>query len=120
MTAATHTLIAKDAEALLAALPIEAQKLRTQRVFVGTGVTLVRLSMDVGQILKEHVSTTPILVQVLTGSVSFGVGTERIDMSAGAIIQVEANVPHSVEALVASHLLLTLLGRGGSGRGADS
>lgn len=79
MAEGTHTLIAGDAEALLCALPIEAGKVRSRRIFAGTGATMVLLSLDAGETLKEHIATTPILVQVLSGHVTLEVGHERIE-----------------------------------------
>jgi uncharacterized protein (DUF2249 family)/quercetin dioxygenase-like cupin family protein len=111
MTEATHTLIAVDLETLLRAQPIEAGKVRSRRIFAGTGATMVRLSLDAGETLKEHIAMTPILVQVLSGHVTFEVGRERIDLATGAIIHLDANLPHAVEALTESHLLLTLFER---------
>jgi quercetin dioxygenase-like cupin family protein len=114
MAEGTHTLIAEDAEALLCALPIEAGKVRSRRIFAGTGATMVLLSLDAGETLKEHIAMTPILVQVLSGHVTFEVGRERIDLTTGAIIHLDANLPHAVEALTESHLLLTVFERGRS------
>lgn len=72
---------------------------------------MVRLSLDADETLKEHIATTPILVQVLSGHVALEVGRERIDLTTGAIIYLDANLPHAVEALTESHLLLTLFER---------
>jgi uncharacterized protein (DUF2249 family)/quercetin dioxygenase-like cupin family protein len=118
MTKGTHTLIAVDAEALLRAQPIEAGKVRSRRIFAGAGATMMRLSLDAGESLREHVATTPILVQVLSGQVALVVGREHIDLTTGAIIHLDANLPHAVEALTKSHLLLTLFERGRSTPGS--
>ena len=111
MTEGTHTLIAGGADTLLGALPIEAGKVRSRRIFAGAGATLVRLSLDAGQTLKEHIATTPILVQVLSGHAALDIGQERIDLPTGAIVHLDAHLPHAVEALTESHLLLTLFER---------
>lgn len=109
---APYTLIAENTAAILSALPVEPAALRTTRIFKGAGAKVVKLSFDTGQIMKEHTAAVPILVQVVAGHVTFTVGGEALDMPTGAIIHVDAKVPHSLEAHTASHLLLTLCGDG--------
>lgn len=106
------TLIVENTAAILSELPIEPGALRTGRIFKGAGAKIVKLSFDTGQVMKEHTAAVPILVQVIAGHVTFTVGGEAIDMPTGAIIHVDAKVPHSLEAHTESHLLLTLCGDG--------
>lgn len=106
--AAGHTLIAGDLQALTESLPIEDGALRTGRLFKGTGVTAIRLSFDAGQVMREHTARAPILVQVLEGVIDFDVEGDTIRMAAGAIIHVEALVPHELTAVERSHVLLLL------------
>ena len=111
MSEAGHSVIAVDLESLLSALPIEPGGVRSTRIYKGPAVSIVRLSMDSGTVMKEHVSATPVLVSVLEGRATLEVDGERIELGAGGIVHVGARVPHSVEALVPSHLMLTLGGR---------
>ena len=111
MTAGTHTRIAVDADALLAALPVEAGAVRSTRVFKGAGAGVVRLTFDEGTVMREHTATAPILLQVLSGHAALDVGGERVDLPAGAIIHLDANLPHSVVALTRAHLLLIVCER---------
>lgn len=111
MNEARHTVIAVDRTALLDALPIEPGNVRSTRVYKGLGATIVRLSMDAGTVMKEHVSATPVLVSVLEGRAALDVEGERVELGAGGIVHIDAQVPHSVEALAPSHLMLTLVGR---------
>lgn len=104
----THTLIAESAEALLTAVPVEPEKLRIGRLFKGPGATVIKLSFDAGQHMKEHTAVAPILVQVLEGHIAFTVGGDTIDMPQGAIIHVDARVPHSLTSHGESHVLLVL------------
>lgn len=108
MTDATHTVVAAELGALLDALPIEPGGVRSTRIHKGPGATLVRLSMDTGTTMKEHVSAAPLLVSVLAGHAVIEVGRERVDLRPGGIVQIGAGVPHAVEAVDPSHLLLTL------------
>ncbi|QCO99277.1 DUF2249 domain-containing protein [Arthrobacter sp. 24S4-2] len=111
MAAGNHTVIAVDAEALLAALPVSAGAVRSTRVFKGEGAGVVRLTFDEGAVMREHTAAAPILLQVLSGHVALDVGGERVDLPAGAIIHLDANLPHSLEALTRAHLLLTICER---------
>lgn len=108
MSEARHAVIAVDREALLSALPIEPGNVRSTRIYKGAGATIVRLSMDAGTVMKEHISAIPVLVSVLDGRAALEVDGERIELGAGGIVHIDARVPHSVEALVPSHLMLTL------------
>lgn len=111
MTATDFTLVAPNATALIEELDIEPGDFRTRRIFRGAGVTLIRLAFDAGQVMKEHTAAAPILVQVLSGHAAMQVGGERVDLPAGAIIHVDTKVPHNVEAVTATQLLLTLCDR---------
>ena len=111
MTAADFTLVASDSATLIDELDIEPGAFRTRRIFKGAGVTLIRLAFDAGQVMKEHTAVAPILVQVLSGHAAMHLGDERIDLPAGAIIHIDTKVPHSVEAVTATQLLLTLCER---------
>ncbi|MCB5292045.1 DUF2249 domain-containing protein [Arthrobacter sp. SO3] len=111
MTAGNHTLIAANAEALLAALPVDAGAVRSTRVFKGAGAGVVRLTIDEGAVMREHTATAPILLQVLSGHAALDVGGERVDLPTGAIIHLDAGQPHSVEALTPAHLMLTICER---------
>jgi uncharacterized protein (DUF2249 family)/quercetin dioxygenase-like cupin family protein len=107
--AATHTLVAGSRELLLGALPVEKNGIASRRILKAPGVGLTRLTLDAGQTLREHVATAPILIQALAGDAVVEVAGERIELSAGAIIHIDAHVRHSVEALTEAHLLLTVL-----------
>lgn len=111
MTDGTFTLIATDSATLLGELEIEPGTFRTRRIFKGAGATLVRLAFDAGTVMKEHTAVAPIIVQVLSGHAAMQIGSERVDMPEGAVIHIDAMVPHSVEAITQAHLLLTLTER---------
>lgn len=108
MADATHTVIAADLTTLLDVLPIEPGAVRSTRIHKGHGASVVRLSMDAGTVMKEHIAQAPLLVSVLDGRVALEVGGERIELRSGGLIHIDAHVPHAVEAIIPSHLLLTL------------
>jgi len=102
-------LVTGNAETLARAMPIETGSVRSRRIFVGAGVTVVALTLDAGTVMKEHLSTAPILLQVLEGHVVLDVRRDRIDMTAGSLVHVEAQLRHTVEALEPSRVLLFVL-----------
>ena len=111
MTDGALTLVTPNVESLLNALPIEPGSLRSHRIFKGTGASMVRICLDAGQVMKEHTAAAPIVVQVLSGRSAFLAGEQQVDLPAGAIIHLDAHIPHAVEAVTPVHLLLILCDR---------
>lgn len=104
------TLIASSAADLAARYPIEEGRVRPHKTMDGDGFKIRTLAMDAGTVLREHRAPVPILVQVASGSILFRVEGAEYALAAGGAIQVDAAVPHEVEAVEPSHVLLTLLG----------
>lgn len=69
---------------------------------------LVLFAFKAGQQLKEHSTSSQILVQALRGRIVFNTPGQSIKLRAGMVLQVEANVPHSVTASTGAVMLLTL------------
>src|SRR5699024_9293581 len=69
----------------------------------------VRLTLDGGQVMSEHRTGVPLLVQVLSGHIVFTLGETRLELHPGAALHVDAGVSHAVEALSEAHVLLTML-----------
>ncbi len=69
---------------------------------------LVLFAFKAGQQLKEHHTSSQILVQVVSGRILFTTG-ESVQMNAGMLVQVEAQVPHSVLAQTDTLLLVTMI-----------
>jgi quercetin dioxygenase-like cupin family protein len=59
-------------------------------------------------VLKEHRTSSQILVQVLRGQITFAAREARMRARAGTLLQLEADIPHSIEALTNAVVLLTL------------
>lgn len=107
-SAASHALVASDAAALLAAARASGDRVQLNRVFQGTGATIIRIAFSAGQEMREHSTSSPIVVQVLSGTIRFRVAGDELEMPQGAIVHVEPSVPHSLEADGEAHVLLTL------------
>ena len=80
------------------------------RVLVRTsGGNVTLFAFDAGQGLTEHTSPFEALVMVLEGGVTLTIGGTPINANPGAIVRMPANVPHAVDAMEASRLLLIML-----------
>jgi len=107
MTDSPFTLFSTGREALLDVLPAEAgDRVQIKRVFQGSGFRAIRISFVAGQVMREHSTNVPILVQVLDGEIIFRVAGESLRMPAGAIVHVEPDEVHELEAVTESHVML--------------
>ncbi|MFP5983546.1 cupin domain-containing protein [Helicobacter pylori] len=68
----------------------------------------IRICMPKGTILDKHKAPGAISVQVLEGKIVFEVGDEKIEMPKGALISLEAQVSHRLDALENSVIRLSL------------
>lgn len=79
------------------------------QVLSDTGAArLVLFAFKAGQQLKEHRTSSQILVQVLQGSVAFTAADNSVTLHAGMVLQLEANVPHSLNATTDAVVLVTM------------
>ncbi|MEO7123169.1 MAG: hemerythrin domain-containing protein [Lacisediminihabitans sp.] len=104
------TVVSRGIESLIASLPVTTGRARRRQVLKAKGVRILRLSLDAGQVLAERAESSPLLIQTLQGRVTLTVDGERVDMPAGAIIHLDRLLPHSIAAVDASHVMVTLLG----------
>jgi quercetin dioxygenase-like cupin family protein len=71
--------------------------------------TLTLFAFDRGQGLSEHTAPFDATVQVLDGSGSFTVGGEVLELRAGEVLIMPANVPHAVRAEQRFKMLLVMI-----------
>jgi len=69
---------------------------------------IVLFTFKAGQQLKEHRTTSQILVQVLRGRATFSTAANSVKLQAGMVLQLEENVPHSVLAQTDAVMLITM------------
>jgi len=74
-----------------------------------SGGNLTLFAFDSGQGLTEHTSPFEALVIVLEGTCALTIGGTRVRATPGAIVRMPAEVPHALEALEATRLLLVML-----------
>ena len=71
--------------------------------------TITLFAFDKGQKLSEHTAPYDAVVQVVDGTAKLTIAAEDISVSAGSIIIMPANVPHSVNAAEKFKMLLTMI-----------
>lgn len=69
---------------------------------------LVLFAFKAGQQLQEHRTSSQILVQALRGRVTVTAAGTGVRLQAGMVLQIEANVPHTVVAQTDAIILLTM------------
>ena len=73
----------------------------------GGNVTL--FAFDAGESLTEHTTPFDALALTLDGGLMLTIGGNRVETAPGTIVRLPANVPHAVDAAVASRMLLIML-----------
>jgi len=71
--------------------------------------TITLFAFDKGQKLSEHTSPYDAVVQVIDGQVLLTIGGKDVEVLAGEIIIMPANVPHAVAAEEEFKMLLTMI-----------
>lgn len=105
-----YHLIAAGLTDLAEQNPIQPGAVSPHLTFDGDGFRIRQLAFDTGAVLAEHTAPVPIVVHVATGSIVFEIAGQRLELASGAVLHVEAGVPHQVTAREPSRLVVTLLG----------
>ena len=90
--------------------PITPGKLGHSTVLAAPGVRVIVLAFESGWVLQEHIAPKQLLLQALDGSLIVTAAGKQITLVPGGLLRLDESVPHSVEALEDSRLMLTLLG----------
>jgi quercetin dioxygenase-like cupin family protein len=73
----------------------------------GGSVTL--FAFDAGESLSEHTAPFDALVLVVDGAFTLTIGGQQVDARPGTVVRMPAGVPHAVDALQPSRMLLIML-----------
>ena len=68
----------------------------------------VRIVFEKGQIMEDHQAPFAIVVQVIKGSIDFGVHKELVKLKEGDLVALKPHIVHSLTALQDSVVRLTL------------
>lgn len=71
-------------------------------------VSVVLAAIKKGATLCGHEVDGPVTVQVLSGAIQLGVLGESRSLSSGTVIALDKGIPHDIQALQDSELLLTI------------
>ncbi|MEE9437716.1 MAG: cupin domain-containing protein [Saprospiraceae bacterium] len=79
------------------------------RIILETSFTKeIRILFKEGQLMKKHQTPFPIIVQILEGTIDFGVSNNTLNLRKGDIVTLEGAVPHDLLAKEDSVVRLTL------------
>jgi quercetin dioxygenase-like cupin family protein len=68
----------------------------------------IRIALKQGQLMKEHQTPYPIVIEMVEGEVDFGVNGTKQVIKKGDLLTLEGKVPHDLLALQNSIIRLTL------------
>lgn len=71
--------------------------------------TITLFAFDSGQCLSEHTAAYDAVVEVIEGQGRLTIGGKEMDVGAGEIVIMPANVPHAVHAKERFKMLLTMI-----------
>lgn len=105
MTTAPTTFVAD----LATLSTVQEESTLSRTVLKADGVRVVLFTFDTGEVLTEHTAAMPVLLNVLDGKLRVVADGQTFDLLPGALLHMATRVPHSVEALEPSRLVLTML-----------
>ena len=109
MTTTPGTIPASEALPLESLIAFAPGGIASRVLAKNGGGNLTLFAFDRGQGLSEHTTPFDAMVMVLDGEFALTIGGSAVTATPGTIVRMPANVPHAVEATVASRMLLIML-----------
>lgn len=109
MSATSAAIPAAESVALQALVALTPHGIASRVLARNGGGTVTLFAFDAGQGLSEHTAPFDALVLVVDGAFSLVIGGRVVEARAGEIVRMPANVPHAVDALEPSRMLLVML-----------
>jgi quercetin dioxygenase-like cupin family protein len=104
-----HTIPSATALTLSSLVTPTTQGIASRVLAKQAGGNLTLFAFDAGQELTEHTSPFDAFVLVLEGALALTVGGTPVRATPGSIVHMPANVPHAVEAVEPTRMLLIML-----------
>jgi quercetin dioxygenase-like cupin family protein len=110
-----HPTLMPAAEAIpVRALVASVAQGTASRVLAKTsGGTVTLFAFDAGQELSEHTAPFDALVMVLDGLLTLTIGGQLVTALPGTMVRMPAHIPHAVEAVEPTTMLLIMLRESG-------
>lgn len=102
-------LPAASVESLMGLVEIQAGGIVSRTLAKRAGGTVTVFGFDAGQALSEHSAPFDAFVQVLAGRLRLRIGGREVEAQSEQIVLMPADVPHAVEAVEPSLMLLTMI-----------
>ena len=109
MTTTPGTIPASEALPLEGLIALTEGGIASRVLAKNGGGNLTLFAFDQGQGLSEHTTPFDALAMVLDGELRLTIGGTAVTATPGTIVRMPANVPHAVDATVASRMLLIML-----------
>jgi quercetin dioxygenase-like cupin family protein len=68
----------------------------------------LRIAFKEGQVMKEHKTPFPIVVEIFEGAIDFGVNGTIHNLKKGDLVALEGGIPHDLRAMETSTVRLSL------------
>lgn len=105
-TPGTETVVV---DTLAEVLPISPSATTSRTLVDNEHVRVVAFTFDTGEQLTEHTAAMPVVVQVVSGSMRFEVGSQAHHLDAGDCVYLPPREPHSLEALEPCRMSLVMV-----------
>jgi len=105
----TQTIPPAEALAIQSLITPTEQGIASRVLAKTSGGNLTLFAFDAGQGLTEHTTPFDALVMVLEGTFTLTIGGTPVRATPGTIVRMPADVPHAVDAMERSRMLLIML-----------